>query len=125
VDRHGEVRSFERTYSDWSPERYEPHPFRAAVEMVGILGLGTAWYWIKKEQNRPDWDFPSLEDRLLTFEAVRFDNNQFVTNHILHPTAGSSYYLFSRVNGLGPFTSIGYSFASSAFSSGVSRSSRR
>lgn len=114
-DRHGRVYSFERTYQDWSPERYEPHPFRAAVEMVGLLGLGTAYYWIEKEQNKEDWDFPSLEDRLLTFEAVRFDNNRFVTNHIMHPGSGTAYYGFARVNGLGPFTSIGYSFASSAF----------
>ncbi|MBK7585201.1 MAG: DUF3943 domain-containing protein [Myxococcales bacterium] len=115
IDRSGRVRPFERTYSDWSPERYEAHPWRAAAEMLGILAIGTAWYWIKAEDNREDWDFPSLNQRLLTFEALTFDNNRFITNHVLHPAAGSAYYGFSRVNGLGPYASIGYSMASSAF----------
>lgn len=113
-DRLGHVRPFERSYEDWSPERYEARPWRAAAEMLVLLGLGTAWYWVKKDQNIVDWDYPSLEDRILTFDAVRFDNNLFVTNHILHPAAGSAYYGFSRVNGLSPFASIGYSFATSA-----------
>ncbi len=113
-DRLGQVRPFEQSYADWSPERYEARPWRAAAEMLVLLGLGTAWYWVKKDQNIVDWDYPSLEDRILTFDAVRFDNNLFVTNHILHPAAGSAYYGFSRVNGLSPFASIGYSFATSA-----------
>jgi len=113
-DRRGRVHAFERTYADWSPERYGARPWRAAAEMLVLLGLGTAWYWAKREQNVVDWDFPSVEDRLLTFDAVRFDNNWFVTNHVLHPAAGSAYYGFSRVNGLSPFAAIGYSAASSA-----------
>lgn len=112
MDRHGVFHPFERTYSDWSPSRYEARPGRAALEMLGLLGIGAAWYWIKSEQNKEDWEFPPLEERLLTFDAVRFDNNLFVTNHILHPAAGGAYYGFSRVNGLGPFPSIGYSVAS-------------
>ena len=113
LDRRGVVQPFDRTYDQWSPERYEARPGRAAIEMLALLGIGAADYWIKSEQNSEDWDFPPIEQRLLTFDAVRFDNNQFVTNHILHPAGGAAYYGFSRVNGLAPFPAIGYSVASS------------
>ncbi len=114
VDAAGSPRRFSLTYDQWSSRRYaDPHYVRAAAEMLGLLGAGLAYYWIKADQNKEDWEFPNLKDRLLTFDAVRFDNNLFITNHVLHGASGAGYYSFSRANGLSVPASILYSFATS------------
>ena len=105
---------FAQNYDNWSSRRRaRPHYLRAGIEMFGLLGGGLAYYWIKAEQNSADWDFPDIAQRF-TFEGVRFDNNLFITNHVLHGASGAGYYSFARANGLSVPLSLLYSFSTSA-----------
>jgi hypothetical protein len=70
-------------------------------ESTVFLGIGFAYYWFDPLANSADWDYPTLGAKL-TFESVRFDNNLFATNHVLHPLAGTANYGFARVNGFAP-----------------------
>lgn len=115
LDAGGTRRRFAPTYDQWSSRKYaDPHYVRAGAEMLGLLGSGLIYYWVKADQNKEDWEFPNLKDRLLTFDAVRFDNNLFITNHVLHGASGTGYYSFARANGLSVPASILYSFGTSA-----------
>jgi hypothetical protein len=109
----GEIRfapEYERSFGD---EQRPPHYFRAAVELVGVLGLGTAYYWINSDPNKQDWDYIDLKDKSLKLE-VKFDNNMFRTNFLLHPLAGTMSYWLSRANGLNIYAASTASFLSSA-----------
>jgi hypothetical protein len=99
--------------NDLGPVRREPAYGRAAVEMLGVLSLGTIQYWMNAKSNSADWDFPRWSERWDS-TAVRFDNNTPVTNNVLHPLAGAAYYGLSRANGLGVGASASYTLASSA-----------
>ncbi|MBI2898141.1 MAG: DUF3943 domain-containing protein [Deltaproteobacteria bacterium] len=102
VDSSGRARPFRDTYLDWFGEkRRRPHLLRATIEDVGVAGLGVLHYWVQRHANQSDWDQPSPVDRF-TLRAVRFDNNLFTTNNILHPLAGAAYYGMPRVNGFDP-----------------------
>lgn len=111
-DTTGRVVSFQRAYDSWFKAHPKPHYLRAAGEVVFLVGAGTAYYWLRANTNKVDWDRPNLVDRLL-FEAVRFDNNYGTTNYILHPLGGAAYYGFSRVNDIGIYGSFAYAFATS------------
>ena len=115
LDRDGEWRGFEPSYDGWFGEdRFEPDLLRAAAWSTLLLAFGTAWYWAKADLNRLDWEFPSPGSRLTT-DALRFDDNRFTTNHLLHVMSGAGYYGLSRVNGLGPPASFLVAFFASAF----------
>src|SRR4051812_22395041 len=100
----GEV---ERRAIEREPRR---HPVRAVLEAALFLVGNTAYYWWDKNLNAPDWelgwDRPSWRKKLVTFEAVRFDANQFSTNAGTHTEAGGLIYLIGRGNGLGPGESL-------------------
>lgn len=88
--------------SDSAPDitaKPSAHYARAALEMLGFLGIGATWYWLDIDRNLADWDSLSLNQRF-GLEAIRLDNNTFAINHLAHPVAGASYYSFSRANGL-------------------------
>lgn len=92
--------------------RDSPHYLRAALEEGLALGAGTAWYWIDRERQVADWDFPSWKQRL-TFEAWRFDNNPFGINFAWHAFNGAGFHVLARSNDLGLAASTGYAFATS------------
>jgi hypothetical protein len=107
-------RSFRKTWLDHAkPGRREPKYLRATLEQGIILGLGTAYYWIRPELNKEDWDFPDYGTRINNLTPT-FDTNLHVTNNILHPASGTFYYGFARLNGLSVPVSLAYSFGSSA-----------
>ena len=95
------------------PATSEPKYLRAALANLGALALGTAYYWLSASANARDWDFPRLSERF-NEENVRFDNNTHLTNNLLHPLAGASYYGLARVNSLGVGESMVYAQVSSA-----------
>jgi hypothetical protein len=92
--------------------RGKPHYWRAAIEMAVALGGGTAWYWIDRERQVADWDYPSWEQRL-NLEAWRFDNNPFGINFIWHAMSGANFHFWSRANDLSLLASTGFGFATS------------
>jgi hypothetical protein len=80
----------------------EPHYLRAALELSGLLVLGSLQYG-SVSSNVDDWDlgydWESFRKKL-TGEAVRFDTNRFDTNVLSHPAAGTLYYIAARGNHL-------------------------
>jgi Domain of unknown function (DUF3943) len=105
---------FEPEYERWFGESRRPkHYGRAALELAAILAVGETYYWIVSDPNRPDWDFPDWQTRMSYLE-VRFDNNMFRTNHLLHPLAGMMSYWTSRANGLNIYESAIYATVSSS-----------
>jgi hypothetical protein len=106
VDRAGVRRSFPASYDGFFARRSrKPNYARAVAESAALVALGTAYYWVDPLANSADWDYPTLGQKL-RFESVRFDNNLFATNHLLHPLAGTAVYGFARVNGLGVGTAF-------------------
>ena len=92
--------------------RGAPRYWLAAAEDLVFLGFGTAFYWLRTDINQKDWDRPSLMDRL-TLAAVRFDNNDSLTNHVVHPFSGAAYYATARVNNIDPLPASLYAFGGS------------
>lgn len=94
----------------------ERHYGRAALEQLGILGLGSVWYFSNRDANSVDWDlnydWPSFRQKL-DGRAYAFDTNHFETNFLSHPTAGTLYYLAARGNRLSPLVSLSYAVGSS------------
>lgn len=82
-----------------------------AAETLFLAG-GATWYWTDREFNAGDWDYSSWRRRL-SIEAFRYDNNEFSTNWVFHPLAGSAFHGFARGNGFGVGASIGVSFLTS------------
>ncbi len=101
-------------YQKWFRDgRRRPRYGRAALELLGVLGVGTSYYWIVSDPNKQDWDYIDIRDRSLNVE-VKFDNNMFRTNFLLHPLAGTMSYWLSRSNGLDIYASFASSVLSSA-----------
>lgn len=91
-----------------------PHYLRTTLEMLGILGIGTTWYWLDWRANRQDWDDPNIVDRF-DGNAVRFDNNHFTINNLTHPLDGAAMYVLGRANNL----NVQESFLAAAATSAV------
>ncbi len=79
--------------------RGKPHYLRAALEEGATVVVGVAWYWIDRDRQVADWDYPSLKERL-TFEAWRLDNNPFPINFAWHAFNGGGYHVLARSNNL-------------------------
>lgn len=92
--------------------RGTPQYLRAGLEMMAFLGGATTWYWLDRERQVADWDFPSVKQRL-TLDVIRFDNNDFWINFIGHPLDGTAAQALARANDLTLAESFGYSIATS------------
>jgi hypothetical protein len=90
----------------------EPKPLRAALELGVMLGGGTAWYWITREQNARDWDATDLAGRL-NGRDWRIDNNGLDVNFFYHGLSGTAYYGIARANHLSMPLAYAYAFTSS------------
>ncbi len=105
---------FQPEYDRWfGDDRRPPHYARTALELGGVLAVGTTYYWIVSDPNKVDWDYVDLGDRALHTD-VKFDNNMFRTNFLLHPLAGTMSYWLSRTNGLSIYGSAANAALSSA-----------
>lgn len=97
-----------RAYAEDAPEPKEPekHYLRTAIQEAMALAGGTAWYWIDRERQVADWDFPSWSERL-TLDVMRYDNNPFHVNFAWHAGNGSAFHVIGRANGLSLWESVG------------------
>jgi hypothetical protein len=111
LDERGALRDADAAYRALHT-RERPRYLRAAAEMAALLGIGTAWYWIDRERQVADWDYPSLKQRF-TLDAIRFDNNDFWINFIAHPLDGAAAHALARGNHLSLVESFGFSLATS------------
>jgi hypothetical protein len=95
------------------------HLGRAVVETAAVLTGGLIWYWRDLDFNTRDWDLKwdaeSWKRKLVTLDAVRFDQNLFQTNAVSHTRAGVAHYQILRGNGFSAEASILGTFATSAF----------
>jgi len=75
---------------------------RTGLELLGILGIGAAWYW--RAPSYGDFDirftWKDWRDKLFSTRDIVLDDNQFNTNTVAHPLAGAVYYQLARGNGL-------------------------
>jgi len=114
ADTGGYRYDFHEVYAPWfGPRRGPSHPWRAALEVAGVLAVETALYWANHSANEDDWDDPAIVDKL-RLRAICFDNNLSTINHIMHPIGGAASYGFSRVNRLSVPVSFAYVTAASA-----------
>jgi hypothetical protein len=105
---------FAPEYERWFGDTRRPARYgRAALELAGVLAVGTTYYWIVSDPNKQDWDYINIGDRSLNVQ-VKFDNNMFRTNFLLHPLAGTMSYWLARANGLDIYESSAASILSSA-----------
>jgi hypothetical protein len=96
----------------------EKHYLRTAIMEALALAGGTAWYWIDRERQVADWDFPSLAERM-TLDVIRYDNNPHHVNFAWHAANGMSFHFMARANGLsflesiaaGSLTSLAWEYA--------------
>lgn len=92
------------------------HYIRNALELAFVIGGGTTWYWLDRERQVGDWDFPKWEDKLLLKkETLIFDTNPFQVNWAWHTYAGGASHLLGRSNGLGLYQSMGMGVFASVF----------
>jgi hypothetical protein len=92
--------------------REPPRHLRTLIEEAASILGGTIWYWLDRERQVADWDYPSLGERL-TFEAWRFDHNPFGINFIWHPIDGAGFHAIARSNHLGLLGAALYGFGTS------------
>jgi hypothetical protein len=90
-----------RERDDWR----EPNYVRSIAETATAVLGGAAWYWIERDRQVADWDFPSLADRF-SLEIFVTDNNPFAINHVWHTVSGTTFHLFARSNDLGMVSSM-------------------
>lgn len=83
---------------------YAPDVLSAAMALTGFLAAGTAWYLLNTELTRVDKEYPlsldTLRKKLVSLEALRFDDNVLYLNTPGHPFAGAGYYLAARTHQL-------------------------
>ncbi len=94
--------------ADKADDELEPekHYLRTAILEAIALGGGVSWYWLDRERQVGDWDFPSLSERF-TLNVMRYDNNPFHVNFAWHAGNGAGFHVMARVNGLSLWESIG------------------
>jgi hypothetical protein len=99
-----------------NPQRHVGFALTEAT--IGLVG-GMAWYYAHLSDNVYDFDYnwsaETWKKKLITFEAVRFDDNAFNTNVISHPLDATGWYLIFRGNHLRPFESFLLTAAYSVF----------
>jgi hypothetical protein len=111
---------FNAAYSLY-PDDHPPqkHYLRTGLEILTLLGVGTALYWLDADSNADDWDLgwdaASWNKKLITGEGIAFDTNYLVTNAIAHPLTGILYYLIARTNNLSITESLLFAIAGSTF----------
>ncbi len=92
------------------------HYYRNFLELSVVIAGGTTWYWVNRERQITDWDYPTWKQKL-TFddEVLIFDGNPFQTNYTWHTYAGGSSHLLGRSNGLGMWESAAFAAGASLF----------
>ncbi len=99
-----------------SPEvKRESHRVRNFVELALAIGGGMTWYWLDRERQVADWDFPGWKAKFSDPDVYIFDNNPFIINYVWHAFAGSGAHALGRANGLSVAESTGWGILSSLF----------
>jgi hypothetical protein len=103
-----------RAFSYLEPQ--QPDYLRATLEEITLLGFGFAQYLANQRSNSVDWDFGYDWDGLrgkLGGNGYSFDTNDFHTNFLKHPAAGTLYYWAARTNRLTVLESFAYAVVAS------------
>jgi hypothetical protein len=103
-----------RAFSYLEPQ--QPDYLRATLEEIMLLGLGFAQYLANQDVNSVDWDFNYDWNGFrgkLSGRGYSFDTNDFHTNFLKHPAAGTLYYWAARTNRLSLAESFVYALVAS------------
>jgi hypothetical protein len=102
-----------------APRRRERHIRLALSEATLGLVAGMGWYYSNLHHNEYNldynWGAETFKKKLVTFQGVRFDDNDFLSNTISHPLAATGWYLLFRGNRLSPLQSFLLTLAYSTF----------
>lgn len=87
-----------------------------------IFGVAAIAYIWNQDESVSNWNKSELS-KTSSFENYKhhvssppkYDNDDNMTNYVMHPLAGATYYTMCRQNALGPLSCFGYSFAMSTF----------
>jgi hypothetical protein len=105
-----ELAAHDRPEQALEPHVPRAHPLLAVMWTAIAMAGGAVWYYRDFNFNSVDFDYnwsrATWEKKLVTFQAVRFDDNQFPTNMFWHPIDATGIYLIGRGNGLGPVPSF-------------------
>ncbi len=98
-----------------SPER---KLLGTTIKLTTFQMLGIVWYHFTSEMNRRDYRYNKIdhqwfEDRFISFDAIRMDDNIGYVNMFFHPFAGSFYYLSARSSEFNPYYSLFFSVLTS------------
>ena len=89
-------------------QKRRPHYWRNTLELAMVIAGGTTWYWLDRERQVGDWDYPKWKDKILfRKEVMIFDTNPFQVNFAWHTYAGAASHLVGRSNGLGLYQAAG------------------
>lgn len=87
-----------------------PHTYLALIETALAVAGGVVWYYRDLTFNSVDfdynWSWHTWNEKLITFQADRLDDNHFDTNVFWHPFDGTAIYLIGRGNRLSPGISL-------------------
>ncbi|MFN0249635.1 MAG: DUF3943 domain-containing protein [Kofleriaceae bacterium] len=90
------------------------HPWLTLIELGATIAGGITWYWVDRDRQVADWDYPGWESKLLfKKEIFIFDNNPFMVNYSWHTFAGGASHILGRANGLNVWASTGLGLAAS------------
>jgi len=91
---------------------------RAVLEYFALMGYSQTKYWLTYGRWIEDWHYElkwkDQSRRFLTFEAWKFDSNNFILNWT-HGMAGALYFNFARSNHLNKWESLLFGMASSLY----------
>jgi hypothetical protein len=103
----------ESAVDDRGDDRWRrPNRWRNGFELGLSVGLGAAWYWIDRDRQVGDWDFPSWRERFST-EILINDTNPFIVNYSWHTFGGAAFHLAGRSNDLGVIEAALWGFGAS------------
>ena len=86
----------------FTPSYPNKHYWLTTLELGITVAGGMTWYWLDRERQVADWDYPAWKDKVLFKRDIFiFDNNPFMVNYSWHTFAGSASQVLGRANGLG------------------------
>lgn len=98
----------------YTPSARNKHPWLTTIELGTTILGGLSWYWIDRERQVADWDYPGWESKLLFEEEIFiFDNNPFEVNYSWHTFAGGASHVLGRSNGMGVYESAAFGLGAS------------
>jgi uncharacterized protein DUF3943 len=97
----------------------DPHYITALILGGIVIVVPSIYYWSTQGAQSVDWTLAwnkaDWKQKIITFDAVRWDTNPFNVNTVRHPLVGVLQYQIGRANGIGMLGSTGLAFFLGAY----------